>query len=33
MAMSDRQLRDIGLVRSQIELAVKGAIVRDARGP
>lgn len=29
-AMSDRELKDIGIVRSQVELAVKGARQRAA---
>ena len=28
-AMSDRQLRDIGIVRSEIEFAVRGDLERD----
>ena len=32
-AMSDRQLKDVGIARSQIEFAVRGAGARDARYP
>jgi uncharacterized protein YjiS (DUF1127 family) len=32
-AMSDRQLKDIGIVRSQIEFAVRGGLERDRTFP